>query len=47
MLYPSQHLHLSEQHQFDGMLNSFDLQPKEITMERHVPVHPLPEEIQK
>ncbi|XP_067898316.1 uncharacterized protein lekr1 isoform X4 [Heterodontus francisci] len=29
------------------MLDSFDLQPKQITMERHVPVHPLPEEIQE
>ncbi|XP_078058377.1 uncharacterized protein lekr1 [Mustelus asterias] len=29
------------------MLNSFDLQLKQITMERHVPVHPLPEEIQQ
>ncbi|XP_067851450.1 uncharacterized protein lekr1 [Heptranchias perlo] len=29
------------------MLDSFELQPKRITMERHIPVHPLPEEIQQ
>uniref|UniRef100_UPI00398F878D uncharacterized protein lekr1 isoform X2 n=1 Tax=Pristiophorus japonicus TaxID=55135 RepID=UPI00398F878D len=32
---------------FMVMLHSFELQPKQMTMERHIPVHPLPEEIQQ
>ncbi|XP_078419930.1 uncharacterized protein lekr1 [Cetorhinus maximus] len=41
------HLVFRNSTSFLVMLDSFGLQPKQITMERHVPVHPLPEEIQQ